>query len=327
MSSLKENLSQKISRCFGRNIYIPYAGSYAVVAARAAISDMSVEREVSVYDERSDVSDILLNADTIGMFSTDKIVVLQGFVKPLTDKNKKLLKDFADTHDEGVTLIVFEDTAGKKPLSFLAQNAEKIDLSTHSPDMVLGEIRAILAERHITVSSDNAQRIFVKCQRQLDLVANETRKLSFYLPEGATVTEKDIDECIMDTAERKIYEVADLLAKGDVRRGVTALQYFKINSMASSMVLSSFTAQYRRLFYTALTKKSDDQLATLFGVKPYSIKMGRGIATAYSQMSLKRILNGMYDAEYAFKSGTCSDDSALGQVVADVIVASAKNRR
>ena len=327
MSTLKESIAQKISRYFGRNIYIPYVGSYALVAARAAISDMSVEREISVYDERSDVSDILLNADTIGMFSTDKIVVLQSFVKPLSDRTKKLLKEFAETHDESVTLIVFEDTSGKKPLSFLATGAEKIDLATHSPEMVTSEIRSILSERGVTISADNAQKIFVKCQRQLDLVANETRKLAFYLTEGSTVTERDIAECVMDTAERKTYEVADLLAKGDVRRGVNALQYFKVNSVAPTVVLSSFAAQYRRLFYTALTKKTDDQLAALFGVKPYAVKMGRPIASSYTQMTLKKLLNGMYDAEHDFKSGVCSDDSALDRVVGDLIVASGKKGR
>ena len=320
---LRDEILQKTMSEKGRNLYFLYTGSYVYTQAVEAFCALSDDVELSRFDEKTEITDIVMMADTVSMFVTDKVIVLSGFTKPLSDVDKRALKGFLASHDESVTVVLFEDAGGKKPLSFAAEYCVRFDYSKSGPDVAQSEIAGILAKRNIRISPAQCRVILNKCQRQLDQAVREAEKLSFYLDVGQTVSDDDIAACVIDSAERKTYEVADLLSEGRIKDAVSALQYFKINSVASSFVLASFAGQYRRLLYTALTKKSDDDLADIFGVKAFSIKSGRAIVAKYKQAQIKRMLESIYAAEYSFKSGVCSDDTALCDVVGRIVMESA----
>ena len=320
---LKDDIRQKTLNNVGGNIYFAYTGSYAYTQAVEAFRTINDNTEFLQFDEKTDVSDIIMMANTISMFVSEKLVMLNGFVKPLSEANKKALLDFLSEHDETITVVICEDASAKKQLSFLSSKCVTFDYSKTGETLATDEIAAVMRERNITISPFQCKTIYNKCQRQLDLAVLEAKKLSFYLNEGDTVKDTDITDCVIDAAERKTYEVADLLSSGKIKEAVTALKYFKVNAVASSFVLATFAAQYRRLLYTSLTKKSDEELAEIFGVKAFSIKSGRAIVAKYKQTQMKRMLEQVYAAEYAFKSGVCGEDAALCDVVGKIIYESA----
>lgn len=154
--------------------------------------------------------------------------------------------------------------------------------------------------------------------RDMDRMVTEGKKLQAWA-DGAAVREEDVKALVSNTVENEIYEFTGALAAGNSRTAMEILERFQAKGTSSVYLLSALTGQYRRMFYAAVSDLPSAELAAVMGVKEYAVIKARETARKYTKKGLKRNLDVLTEAEYAFKSGKMSEDTALKQAVGKLL--------
>lgn len=154
--------------------------------------------------------------------------------------------------------------------------------------------------------------------RDMARIANELAKLEAYCGKG-DITAEAVDLLVADTQENAVYEFSGALAERNRARATELMSRFIAEGVPYTVLLSMLINQYRRLLHCALSPKaSDAELSEALGIKEYAVRRSRESARKYSQSALKKILTLLVNAEYAFKSGEMSDETAFRTAVAEI---------
>jgi DNA polymerase III, delta subunit len=130
---------------------------------------------------------------------------------------------------------------------------------------------------------------------------------------------QDIRELVPDTAEYKVFEFSGAIAAGNGREAMEILKKLLEAGESKSGILASLVLQYRRMLHSALSNKTDPELAELLGCKPYAITKARELASKFTKARLKACLDSLKEAEFSFKSGKSSEDAAFGLAISKMI--------
>lgn len=149
-------------------------------------------------------------------------------------------------------------------------------------------------------------------------IQTEMQKLIAYTG-GKTVREADVKELVENTVENQIYEFTGALAERNKTLAMNILVRFEESGAAPAYLLAALSSQYRRMLHAALSKKSDAETAAFLGVKEYAVKKARESAAKYTVVKLKNCLDALTDAEYSFKSGAMSEETAFGRAMAKLL--------
>ncbi len=167
------------------------------------------------------------------------------------------------------------------------------------------------------ITDSGVKKLLKFCNNNLSRVEVESRKLLDYTLD-AEVTEKDVENLVIDDMDYKIYEFCNNIIGADHKK--TQLMVAKLIEMGSSyaMLLASLISHFRRMLHASLSPLSDEELAKIFNIKPFAIKKTRDIK-GFSKAQLKKIVDMLVDYELKFKSGMISEKVAFLSAVERLI--------
>lgn len=216
-----------------------------------------------------------------GAVDAVKVLILDGKI-PSTFKKQMTAVDCSKP-DAAVLRKLIEKLASPYKIDFRASNA--------------------LAER----TDGNAERI-----------ANELEKLKSFC-DGKAIAYDDVTELVADTMERSVFELTNALADKDKARAKALLDRFISSGVAYPQLFRLLISQYRRLFYAAVSPLGDKELAETMGVKEYAVTKNRAAAKKYGKQTLKKVLDLLERAEFDYRSGVDSDETAFNSAFADIL--------
>ncbi len=153
----------------------------------------------------------------------------------------------------------------------------------------------------------------------LHRIANELKKLSLVLPEGSTVTTKEIEDNIGISKDFNIFELQEALGKKDVYRANQIVEHFAANPKEHPLVkelyglYNYFTKLLRFHMLPANQRRNEKEAAAVLKVHPFFVKRFAQASKQYSKGKLVSIVGLLreYDKKGKGMGNVSANDGAL----------------
>lgn len=269
---------------------------------------------LKVLDTVTSINDIDNALNTFSMFPCETVVIVKGAAYKDNDKDKAKLEALTKTLDNAYLVII-----GKNIISNSA--LRKAFTFVDAARLSLGEISGFIKQKYanIAIHPKAAATLIERCNRDMSLIHGELTKLHAYKG-GGQITQEDVLLNVADNTENELYELSNALALRNNAKAYEIMDKFLASGTAYPYMLAALASQYRRMLYASLSPLTDTELAKTMGAHEYAIKKSREAASKYTKARLKDTLDILTDAEYAFKSGLMSDETAFKSAVSKLLI-------
>lgn len=314
-TELKENVKKGLKAAYffkGDDLYLL---DFAVDTVKQATVGADNEMAIEAFEDFSRPDEILSVLNMPSFFSEYKLVLVKQAEK-VSESLKILLEGYLKNPCPTAVLAVIAEDDSFKSLYKYGEfvNCNRLD----APDVARFAVAE--AARNGRKLSPSAARLLAEYSaRDLSRVRLELKKLYDFV-DGQDISDADVAALVSPDVEFQVYELTNALSRGDNKRVLAVYNALIARGEKGATLLSLIANQYRRVFHTALNAdKRDDEIAAYFGVKPYSVKVAREVASKYTQSALKKIVDMLTDLEYSFKSGKMTDFEAIDYAIAYLI--------
>lgn len=295
---------------------------YRKCAQTAILSALNLDKDsfdVNLFGDGDDWGDISIALNT-PPFMNDYKLVIWTKTQPFNDENgKKIVKTIGEylkaPTDYSVLLIVDCGNYAKG----LYKLCEIVDCSNADSRDVYIETQRLISEAGYSIEPSALKELTARCDNDMGLIVNELTKLYEYINDKGTIDYQTVDCVVTNSVDYDVFKLTNALGKGMSDDAFNVLASLLAKGESPLGILASITSQYRRMFFASISKLSDDELASQLGVKPYSIKVARSSASAYTQVELKRIMENLQNTEYLCKSGRSDMEEGLYNAVCSLL--------
>ena len=238
-------------------------------------------------------------------------------------KGKKETKEELSKQDAELWNAVFSAGEGCKVLILdgrlppaVKKRMTAVDCSKPDPGTLRNLIEELSKPYKIEYRAANA--LAERTDGNAERIATEVAKLKCCC-DGDAITYEYVTELVADTMERSVFELTNALADKDKAKAKWLLERFISEGVAYPQLFRLLISQYRRLFYAAVSPLGDKELAETMGVKEFAVVKNRAAAKKYGKAALKRALDLLERAEFDYRRGLDSDETAFNSAFADIL--------
>ena len=306
---LKSSLKEKCKKAyvvFGEDAYL--IGNAVQLIKKAVNLSMPEVNLLSYEESKVDLAQVLQECMALPFFDENRLVILKDFSPSDAKKDLEKLKKFFAENTQNIFVFVYSSVTDfcKK----LQTVAEPVDCSKLDDANLKGWILNSLKSSSVEIMEDALRLLIEYCAGDLTKISVEVAKLKTIGKK--TIELSDVKEFVTPDKEYQIFELTEQLASGNKLKVFDIIEtLFKKDKNPVGLIQFVYTS-FRRLLYISLSaQKSDDELGSLLGVKPYAIKMARLQAKKFSVKQLKKINQELSSLEYMIKSGRFNQDVAI----------------
>ncbi|MFA6866414.1 MAG: hypothetical protein WCR54_02740 [Clostridia bacterium] len=150
----------------------------------------------------------------------------------------------------------------------------------------------------------------------------ESQKLMAFC-EDKKVNIKDVENMVVEDSDLRIYNFVNSIIKGDNTTALKQLEKLQQRGERSSAMLAMIISQYRKVFYAALSNKSDMELASIFKIKEYAIKKARELK-GLGVVRIKNTIEMLVNYEMLFKTGEMTEKMAFDCAISKLLAKEVK---
>ena len=212
-------------------------------------------------------------------------------------KNKDIINvclKYAKNSDALTTLVIVSNEPildSKKDAKILLElkNFCFVDCNRLDKNMMNAWINSTLREQNATMSFDAIDTLIDYSNGYLSKISMEIQKLCAYA-NSRQITKDDVMLLVSKDLEYGVFELTECLGKGDAQRTLQIYDSLMSETKTALSVLSMIQNYFRRMFYCAVTPKTNIQIANLLGVKEWAVVKAKQSATLFTKATLKNIL-------------------------------------
>lgn len=273
---------------------------------------------IAYFGSSDSVDDVLMAVNIPPMMSDYKLVVWTGDIKkPLSDQQKKMDKAIADyvklPAPNSVLVLVDEGEYFKS----VAKYGEVVDCKHLETSLLSKYVNEYIEKKGLTMEPFLIKELVERCSNDMAHIAGEIDKLIAY-SDGTDIDLDILNSVVTNSVEQAIYALTDAIVKNNVDEAYTLLDKLLARGEQPLQLLGLITGQFKRMFFTKISKESDDEIAKKLGTSSYPIKLARGFARKYKPMELNNIVERLHNIEYDAKSGRIGIEEGLRLAMAMV---------
>jgi DNA polymerase III subunit delta len=227
------------------------------------------------------------------------------------------------TLPDTTTLIVYvaEDLPKTSVLLSAAQSHGKLLTFTTPTGAALERWIVQRAKRECVEIAPNAISLLASFSTgNLRFLANEINKLATYVGQGSTITDDAVRQLVADSREARVFDLTDMLARGDRAGALTLLHELLIDGQAPLMILGLVARQVRILvqvkdLITRGTRPAE--IASIVGVPPFITEKTIAQARRFTLEQLVAALEACLSVDLTLKRSRLTPDLALDLLVAE----------
>lgn len=271
---------------------------------------MSLDDTIN-YDINN-VSDIVNEASTIGMFSLNKFIVI-NIDSYFKDKNDipgiNLLEEYFDNYNSNSYLIFIcnSDTidSRKKIVNLIKKNGivKKIEAND---SYITDYINGYLKDNGYSINNSDVIYFINRVGSNINNITNELDKLILYKINDKIITKSDIDLLTIENIDDSIYELVNAILKNDSKKAIKLYYNFINNGMDVNQMIAIVGSQIRLLYQVKRLYnkgKSNEEIANILEFKSvYRVKYLLSDSYYYSEEDLLKYLSKLSTIDEAVKS-------------------------
>lgn len=304
-----------------KNFYLLYGDDKAIL--NKEINDLkkkiSINDDAVIYYDIIDVNNIVDEALTIGMFSSNKLIIIDS-TSYLSEKkevsNIGCLEDYFNNYNSNSYLLFISNSSSidsRKKLVKLISGKGEIKKIEATSDYLIHYVKDFLDDYEI--SGINISYFLSRCGTNINNINNELDKLKLYKLDDKVITKDDIELLTQENIDNSVYDLVNSLLKNDNARAIKLYREFTENGMDVSQIIAIIAAQIRLLFQVKRlynSGKSNDEIAKILEFKSvYRVKYLLSDSYYYSEDDLLKYLLKLADIDRDIKLGNVNGNTLL----------------
>ncbi|HAJ77596.1 MAG TPA: DNA polymerase III subunit delta [Clostridiales bacterium] len=273
--------------------------------------------------ENFDEKVLLSNLNTSSFLGGRKVVILkdtnEGKEKPICDAIVNYEKN---PNSENILVIISKNPLfDEKKLQNLNKSSNflcNVDCGRLDENNILIWIELNLKEKNISMT-DSAKKLlmdYTNCY--LSRISIEIDKLASYAKDRQIVDE-DVKLLVNKELEYSVFELTENLSLGKAEESYIILNEMLADKKIAPSVFLLIQNHFRRMFFSAITPKTNLQIADDLGVKEFAVKKAKIQSKNFSKVVLKDIVELCADLDFKIKTSQISYLNAVNYLVSYIL--------
>ena len=304
-----------------QNFYLIYGPDRTVInnELNKLIKDLKIDDIVKYDMTNSNLLDVIEDASTVGLFSSNKIIILDDCYFLTANKaidNIEELEKYLEKYNPNnyCIFICYSDKVDtrKKIYKLLKSKAKIIEQVKIDDDYLLNYVKEELKREQYKIEDINY--FLNRVGKNLNNIKNELNKLMMYKLDSREIKNIDIDKIVIKSMEEEIFALTDAVILKNTELALNLLDSFLKKDYEEIQIIMLIAAQFRFLFQVKrlLNKgKSEGEIAKILEVNPYRVKFTVKKLYSYSEKMLLDYIQKLAKMDHDIKLGLINKKLAL----------------
>lgn len=281
---------------------------------KGVFDDMSISK----YDlEINTLNEILEDANTISLFSTSKLIIVNNaFIFSRAQKKVdgiEFLEEYLKNKNEATIVFIDNNEKLDNQKKIVKLIKESGIIKEFNPSKTINSTVKSMFNDY-KVSNDAINLLINKVGNNLEIIYQEIEKLKMYKIQDKIITSKDIEDICVENINIDIFKfVDDIINKNKKSAIKTYKELLKLNEEPIKIV--ALLASKFRLMYQAsiLAKKgyTEDSISDILNTHKYPVHLAILSGYKYNPKVLLKYLNELADLDIGIKTGEKNKELAL----------------
>ena len=295
------------------NFYLLYGSDASIIDREIDIikEKLSISDNDVIYYNIEDIQNIVDEALTISMFSSNKLIVIDSTIYLSQKKdieNINLLENYFNNYNSNSYLVFVSNSdtidSRKKLFKLISDNGTvmKLDISN---DYLNDFVNDYLKKNNYKMEGTTISYFLSRCGNNIDNIKNELDKLMLYKIDDKVIDNNDITLLAEENTDNSVYDLVSALLKNDNSKAIKLYKNFVINGMDPNQIIAIIASQIRLLFQVKRlynSGKSNDEIAKILEFKSvYRVKYLLNDSYYYSEDTLIKYLSKLSDIDRDIK--------------------------
>lgn len=303
------------------NFYLIYGSDRSIInnELNKLIKELKIDDIVKYDMTTSNLLDVIEDASTVGLFSFNKIIILDDCYFLTANKtidNIEELENYLEKYNPNnyCIFICYSDKVDtrKKIYKLLKSKAKIIEQVKIDDDYLLNYIKEELKREQYKIEDINY--FLNRVGKDLNNIKNELNKLMMYKLDSREIKNIDIDKIVVKSIEEEIFALTDAVILKNTELALNLLDNFLKKDYEEIQIIMLLAGQFRFLFQVKrlLNKgKSEGEIARILEVNPYRVKFTIKKLYSYSERMLLDYIQKLAKMDRDIKLGLINKRSAL----------------
>lgn len=258
-----------------------------------------------ISGDRTTISQVMSEASSLSMFSTNKLVVVKNFSE---NKESKLFSEkIAGVNTKELNICFLETVALDKRSSFyklLKENGKIEEFKNLSGRQLNKWIAGEFKKHGKDISDANVGILFERVGSEMWRLSGEIEKLCLY-SQGRGISESDILEIVSESAEVEIWKFIDALSARNRKLAIELFEKLLRQGGEPHYVISMMIWQFRKLLLVAYLldqNKSIPEITRKLKLHPFVAKKLVAGAKRISFERLKAMYDKLVEIDFSIKA-------------------------
>lgn len=311
-----------------KNFYLLYGDDKAILNKEIdnIKKNISVNNDDIIYYDINSIEDIVNEAETISMFSSTKLLIIDstGYLSDKKDiSDIKLLEDYFDNYNSNSYLLFVSNSASidsrKKLVKFISGKGivKKVEATE---DYLCNYVISYLDSNGYKFSKLLATYLINRCGNNIDNLTNELDKLMLYKIDSKEITKDDINLLTNENLDDTIFDLVGAIIKKETSKAIKLYNNFVLNGMDASQIINMLASQIRLLFQVKRLYnqgKSNDEIAKILEFKSvYRVKYLLSDSYYYSEEDLLKYLSKLAELDHDIKLSLIDGNTGIELLIA-----------
>ena len=277
------------------------------------------EINISKYDlELNSLNEILDDANTVSLFSNNKLIIVENAFIFSRVQNKKIdnveiLENYLKNNSDTIIIFINNNEKIDSVKKIVKLIKEKGVIKEFNPlKNINSTVKSMFDDYKISDSSINL--LINRVGNSLELIYQEVEKLKIYKIDDKTITNKDIEDVVAENINIDIFKFVDYIINKNKKIAIkTYKELIKLNEEPIKII--ALLASKFRLMYQAnkLAKKgyTEESISEILKVHKYPVHLAILSGYKYSPEILLKYLNDLADLDIGIKTGEKDKELAL----------------
>lgn len=295
------------------NFYLYYGDDISLINNEVSKlkNKIGISGDIIYYDIEN-ISDIVVESSTIGMFNPYKFIVIDtsSYFSSKKDMDISSLTNYFDNYNVNSYLIFTYGSSSidsrRKLFKLISDNGVVKKLEANS-EYLNDFISNYIKDNGYSMDMNSMSYLLSRCDNNIDNIRNELDKLMLYKLNDKVITRDDISLLTIEDINDTVFELVSSILKNNNEKAMKLYYNFINNGMDVSQIIAVISNQIRLLFQVKRlynSGKSNDEIAKILEFKSvYRVKYLLSDCYYYSEGDLLKYLSKLADIDKAIKTG------------------------
>lgn len=303
------------------NFYLIYGSDRSIInnELNKVIDKLKIDDVVKYDMSTSNLLDVIEDASTVGLFSSNKVIVLDDCYFLTANKTIDGIEDLENyleryNPNNYCILVTYSDKIDtrKKIYKLLKNKAKIIEQVKIDDEYLINYVKEELKDGQYRIEDINY--FLDRVGKNLHNVKNELNKLMMFKLETKEISNSDVDKIVVKSIDEEIFALTDAVIAKNTKLALSLLDNFLKKDYEEIQIIILLASQFRFLFQVKrlLNKgKSEGEIAQILEVNPYRVKFSVKKLYSYTEGMLLDYIQKLAKIDHDIKLGLMNKRLAL----------------